>query len=79
MPQYNDKNMAPEINVDFETITSLFDSADKQGRKFLFEHETYELLGRSGAETPPRTKLLARGTKPSGLASVATTRNSRSA
>lgn len=65
MPQYNDKNMVPEINVDFKAITSLFDSADKQKRKFLFEHETYKLLGRSGAETPPQTKLLPRGTKPS--------------
>jgi len=54
-----------KISIDFEAITRLFASAEKQGRDTLFEHETYALLSNSGAETPPRTNLLSRGSKPS--------------
>ena len=63
----HDKSTGTEIAlaVDFESITRLFKSANEQGRDFLFEHETYELLKRSGAETPPRTNLLAKGSRPS--------------
>ena len=53
------------VSIDFESITRLFTQAEEQGRDSLFEHETYELLNRSGAETPPRTNLLLKGTKPS--------------
>lgn len=51
--------------IDFTAISGLFSDAEKQGRDFLFEHETYELLSRSGAETPPRTVFLAKGSRPS--------------
>ncbi|MGD9017691.1 MAG: acetate--CoA ligase family protein [Desulfobacterales bacterium] len=53
------------LAIDFEAITRLFALAAAQGRRFLFEYETYELLKRSGAETPPRTVFLARGARPS--------------
>jgi hypothetical protein len=39
----------------------LFAGAEKERRTFLFEHETYDLLKNSGAETPPRTKFLHKG------------------
>ncbi|MFH0783839.1 MAG: acetate--CoA ligase family protein, partial [Pseudomonadota bacterium] len=39
--------------------------AAKQGRETLFEYETYELLRNSGAETPPRTNFLVKGSRPS--------------
>ena len=42
-----------------------FTLADAQQRDYLFEDETYELLKRSGAETPPRTNLLIKGSRPS--------------
>ncbi|WP_373499112.1 acetate--CoA ligase family protein [Desulfococcus sp.] len=52
------------VRIDFEAITQLFTQARAQGRDFLFEHETYALLNHSGAETPPRTHLLAKGSRP---------------
>ena len=54
--------------IDFEAITQIFKQACKQGRNYLFEHETYALLERSGAETPPLTKLLVTGTRPTDAA-----------
>lgn len=54
-----------QLSIDFDAITELFRGADEQGRDALFEHETYELLSRSGAETPPRTKVLSKGSRPS--------------
>lgn len=42
-----------QLSIDFEAITELFTGASAQGRNSLFEHETYELLAKSGAETPP--------------------------
>lgn len=53
------------VMVDFNAITSLFSEAQEQGRNFLFEYETYELLKHSGAETPPQTHLLVKGSRPS--------------
>ncbi len=55
----------PTLRIDFEAITRLFSEAEQQGRDFLFEFETYQLLARSGAETPPRTHLLVKGSRPS--------------
>jgi acyl-CoA synthetase (NDP forming) len=52
------------LEIDFEAITQLFNTADEQGRTALFEHETYELLSKSGAETPPRTSVLSKGSRP---------------
>jgi acyl-CoA synthetase (NDP forming) len=54
-----------DLCIDFEAITRLFELAEEQGRDHLFEDETYALLQRSGAETPPCTNLLAKGTRPS--------------
>ena len=54
-----------DLSVDFQAITRLFSVAREQGRDTLFEYETYELLSSSGAETPPRTHLLLKGTRPS--------------
>jgi acyl-CoA synthetase (NDP forming) len=54
-----------QLSIDFEAITTLFAVADEQGRNALYEYETYELLSRSGAETPPRTHFLMKGSKPS--------------
>ncbi len=53
--------MVPEVN--FNNITSLFRNAETDGRNFLYEHETYELLRNSGAETPPKAILLDKGTR----------------
>ncbi|MGD9212370.1 MAG: acetate--CoA ligase family protein, partial [Desulfobacteraceae bacterium] len=53
------------LAVDYKAITELFTWAFKQGRNYLFEYETYELLKRSGAETPPQTNLLIKGSRPS--------------
>ena len=55
----------PGLRIDFDAITRLFAAAQAEGRSFLFEHETYLLLKNSGAETPPRTVLLAKGSRPS--------------
>ncbi len=51
------------LSIDFEAITHLFSTADSQGRDFLYEQETYELLQKSGAETPPRTFFLEKGSR----------------
>ncbi|MBU2513889.1 acetate--CoA ligase family protein [bacterium] len=53
--------MIPEINYD--KITGLFHFAEKESRNFLYEHETYELLKNSGAETPPLVEFLAKGSR----------------
>lgn len=59
------RNTADNPEIDFAAITDLFHLANEQGRNFLFEHETYSLLQRSGAETPPKTNLLVKGSRPS--------------
>jgi acyl-CoA synthetase (NDP forming) len=55
---------APRLRLNLEAITGLFRHAEEQGRNFLFEHETYVLLKHSGAETPPRTLFLPKGSRP---------------
>ena len=52
------------LTIDYEAIDRIFTEAASQGRNTLFEDETYQLLQYSGAETPPRTLLLAKGEKP---------------
>lgn len=64
MTKETENNMLHQLSIDFQAITRLFQSADGQGRNSLFEHETYELLSKSGAETPPRTRVLAKGSRP---------------
>ena len=55
----------PHMDIDFEAITRQFETAERDGRAFLYEFEVYELLRRSGAETPPRSKELLKGQRPS--------------
>ena len=57
--------MPEPLAIDYESITNLFTRADEQERDYLSEDETYELLKRSGAETPPQTILLIKGSRPS--------------
>ena len=62
MDTANDPNgMAAALSVDYDTITALFRQADEQGRDYLFEYETYDLLKNSGAETPPRDPPAGQG------------------
>ncbi len=49
------------LSIDFDAINHVFSTALKQGRTYLFEHEVYELLNFSGAETTPKTLLIKRG------------------
>ncbi len=49
-----------DISIDFDAITELLISADRDGRNFLYEYEVYSLLSKSGAETPPQTRLIQR-------------------
>lgn len=63
----NDKNLkssSSQLSIDFSVITRIFKHAEEQGRYTLYEHETYELLKNSGAETPPKTHLIVKGSKP---------------
>lgn len=55
--------MTTQIN--FDEITELFRTAQQEKRNFLFEYEVYNLLARSGAETPPKSILIPRGARPS--------------
>ncbi len=54
-----------ELDIDYAAITELFQLAQSERRNFLYEHEVYQLLSYSGAETPPRTQFIPRGSKPS--------------
>lgn len=51
--------------IDYDGITALFKTAQEDGRDYLFEYEVYNLLSRSGAETPPKCILIPRGARPS--------------
>ncbi len=53
-----------QLTIDFSTITRIFSIAHEQQRDYLFEYEVYELLALSGAETPPKTLLIPRGSRP---------------
>ena len=59
--------MVSEANthIDYEAISEIFRSAQNEGRDHLFEYEVYNLLGNSGAETPPKCILLPRGARSS--------------
>ncbi len=50
-----------QLEIDFTSIDLIFSKARDQGRDFLFEYEVYELLARSGSETPPKIRLIERG------------------
>ncbi len=53
-----------ETCIDFSAINGIFEAAHAEGRSSLFEYEVYELLRSSGAETPPSTVLIERGSRP---------------
>nr|HKK33561.1 acetate--CoA ligase family protein [Desulfomicrobiaceae bacterium] len=52
------------VPINFDAITALFRSAQDEHRDYLFEYEVYNLLGDSGAETPPKCILIPRGARP---------------
>lgn len=54
-----------DIRIDFSSIDQLFQHAEDERRDFLFEYEVYELLRRSGSESPPQVQLLQKGMMPS--------------
>lgn len=56
---------ANSLDINFEAISELFVQAETENRNFLYEYEVYDLLARSGAETPPKSILIPRGAKPS--------------
>lgn len=51
------------LSIDFAGITQIMASAFEDGRSFLYEYEVYRLLGLSGAETPPQSMFIPRGSK----------------
>ncbi len=53
-----------QFSIDFSAITQIFSKAQEQNREYLFEFEVYELLSLSGAETPPKTLLIPRNSRP---------------
>lgn len=63
MVQSNHAFGTVEVCIDYGAISSVFEQAHADGRDTLFEYEVYSLLRDSGAETPPRTRLLKRGAK----------------
>lgn len=55
------------VLIDFDAINTLFQNAYAEGRNALYEYETYDLLRASGAETPPKTTFLEKGSRPSDV------------
>ena len=49
-----------KLAIDYDRISDIFTAAENDGRTLLFEYETYRLLDNSGAESTPRTRLLAK-------------------
>ncbi len=54
-----------QFSIDFSAITHIFSTAHAQQRDYLFEYEVYDILALSGAETPPRTLVIPRNSRPS--------------
>jgi len=52
-----------KINIDYDRITQIFSIAESDGRKSLFEYETYDLLDKSGAESTPCTCFLKKNNR----------------
>ncbi len=53
-----------QLTIDYSSITQIFTKAQEQGRDYLFEYEVYEILALSGAETPPKTLVIPRHSRP---------------
>ncbi|MBN1274399.1 MAG: acetate--CoA ligase family protein [Candidatus Aminicenantes bacterium] len=51
------------MNIDYKKIDGIFQSAQKNGRSFLLEHEVYEVLQEAGIRIPPFV-FIAREQKP---------------
>lgn len=49
-----------QLFINFEEMTGVFETADKEGRSQLFEHETYALLSALGSESVPEYLLYSR-------------------
>ncbi len=58
-----EQSTTPPLMINFEAIADLLSRAENQGRDYLLEHETYELLRHSGSETPPKTQFMAKGSR----------------
>ncbi len=58
-----EKYSAIPLMINFEAINALLSLAGEQGRNYLLEHETYQLLHHSGSETPPKTQFIAKGSR----------------
>lgn len=54
-----------DLSIEYDTITSMFEAAYREGRDSLYEYEVYALLSQSGAETPPQCTFIPRGSRPS--------------
>ena len=52
-----------DLPIDYAGITRLMTNAHSEGSNFLYEYEVYSLLSKSGAETPPKSRFLPRGTR----------------
>ncbi len=61
-----------ELNINYAGITALFKHAQADGRNVLFEHEVYEFITISGAETPPKYLFHPKNVKalPEGIMSL---------
>ncbi|MCG8530352.1 MAG: acetate--CoA ligase family protein [Desulfovibrionales bacterium] len=55
--------VSTNLSIDFDAITTLFSSAQEENRNYLFEYEVYNLLSKSGAETPPKCVLIPQGAR----------------
>ena len=54
-----------QLHIDFNKISQVMRTAHQEGRSFLYEYETYELLYNLGSETPPKSITLLKGSRPS--------------
>lgn len=52
-----------DFAIDFDSISHMLSTAFAEGRRFLYEYEVYQLLAKSGAETPPQCHLIPKGSR----------------
>lgn len=55
--------MPLDLSIHYADITEILHKASNEGRCFLYEHEVYDLLFQSGAETPPQSFFLPRNVR----------------
>lgn len=56
-----------KINIHFDQLEAIIESAAASGSASLFEHEAYGFLKALGSETPPKTYLIPAGETPSDV------------